>query len=641
MENLTGRVVGHYRLANAIDEAGVAPVYRAQHIHYDRPAAVKIFTTRLSEHPTLRARFQATAQTLTQLRHESLVRTTDFIVEDELVAVAMALLDAESLDQELIRRAAPYSADEALSRILPVADALTHAHSRGGVHGGLTPSKVMLSYEQDKQRVRVLGFGVASVLGNPLPKGQDDHRSDPRWYLSPEQCRTPSHFGPAADQYALAAILYQLLTGQAPCVGDSDAEILDAHRHAIPTSPETLTPGLPNGLAELVVRALAKNPEGRWTSMDAFASALRESIPTPVATVPPPTHRQVDIVAPVEPAPAPPAAQPPTPMPTPVATEADQLAAVHPAMSVHRVAPPNPAAQYPPGRAQAMWSAEAPPPNHAHRNTTILWVLILAFVAAGSAAVAVYALLSTSDKSVEKATDTAQVPAGGGSAQPAASPPAPPRSPDAAVQKVPIPLPGPGPTAGLPRTGSAACDRYLRAYKCYIDKMPAAVHGPALKALRKTAEAYRKMAASPAVRGSVETSCNQAYDALARAMGNLPQAQGCFTVRPAPRPLPQPQPQPQPKPPSQTIPLQRPATTSLGVASCDAYLRMYRCFLNKIPSLSKAALQKTYDNLLKSWKRAASTPAGKIALDRACVMAASAFRKSLAGNPTAKGCLKK
>jgi len=615
MESLTGQVVGHYRLTHAIDDRGVCPVYRADHIHYGNPAAVKVLTSRLSDHPSLREWFQREAETLTRIRHPNLVRVTDFIVEDEFLALAMALLEGESLEQELTRRQTPYTASEAAPRILPAAATLAAAHAQGGLHGALTPSKVMLTLAADGTLVpRILGFGVAPILqfrrptpahpASAAPTSSPRGQSNPLWYLAPEQCRAEPTLGPAVDQYGLAVLLYQLLTGRVPCDGVTDEQILEAHLHQMPPSPAQLAPGLPPPLASVLLRALAKNPEERWPTVDAFAGALREAIPPSTAVVPPPTHQQSTVE---------------TQRP-PAVTNAVPPAGLTPTAPIRHGMP----------QPQPQWGANAPPAGHPRGHLVTWWILVLAFVVAGSAALIVWALMSR---------NAPEPPARGSSATPSPRPfntPSdprhgkPPMTPDAGAQPVPIPLqplPIPAPIA---RTGSETCDRYLKGYQCYVDRLPAVARAPATTALHKMADTWRKMITAAGARDIVEASCKSAYETMTRGLKGQPLAKGCFPALPNPRPPTQ--------PPSQTGPA--PATATIGVPACDAYVRVYRCFQSKMPPSVQAPMEKAIDQVLSAWKTAAVTAQGKKGLKMACEMALAAFRKTVTSYAGARDCVK-
>lgn len=625
MESLTGRVVGHYRLTQCIDDGGAAPVYRAEHIHYGKPAAVKVLTARLSDHPSLRERFQKEAETITRFRHPNIVRVSDFIVEDEIVALAMALIDGESLDRELTRRKAAYTASEAAPRILPVAAALAQAHTQGGVHGALTPSKVMLTLGDGGQMPRLLGFGVASILQLPQPQGALGGRSNPCWYLAPEQCRTSPALGPAADQYSLAVMLYQLLTGRVPCDGETDAQILDAHLHHTPASPNQLAPGLPPALASILLRALAKNPEGRWPTVDAFAAALREAIPPVEAAVPPPTHRQSTVATVATVAAGPPAAVAPAALaPTaPVESPPAPTAPSTPAPSA-----PAPAAPAAPAAPIPTPTAPASAAHLARRRVVTWWLLVLAVVVATSATLIVYALMSSNAPDKPPTSTSASPRTATGTM--ASGPPTrtPPSATDAGVQRVPIPLPRPVPTAPNLRTGSESCDRYLRAFKCYLDRLPPITRGPATTALQKMANTWRNMVAGPGGRDIAEVACKNAYAAMASTTQNQALARGCFTHQPNPGPI-------TPAPPQIN-----PATPVIGIPACDTYLRLYRCFQSKLPAYTSAAMKKAIATVQQNWKSLAATPHGKKGLRTACESALSIFRRTLATNPYGKGCVK-
>jgi eukaryotic-like serine/threonine-protein kinase len=273
-----GTVVDRYRLLSKLGGGGMGAVYRAEHAHLGRPVALKLLHPHLTSQRDVVERFFREARSASEVASEHIVQVTDFgTAADGVNFLVMELLSGESL-KEAMDRDRPFTIPRAMQIGIQIAEALSAAHKKGVVHRDLKPANIVLEKRpQNPDFVKVLDFGIAKltergpgaatltqtgvVMGTPA-------------YMSPEQA-SGAKVDARADVYALGIILYEMLVGRPPFVGDVVTQVLLAHVTTMPAPPRTLRPDLPVDLEALVLRCLAKHPAGRPASMEEVAATLQ------------------------------------------------------------------------------------------------------------------------------------------------------------------------------------------------------------------------------------------------------------------------------------------------------------------------------------------------------------------------------
>ncbi|MFO0847283.1 MAG: FHA domain-containing serine/threonine-protein kinase [Gemmataceae bacterium] len=242
-------------------------VYLAHDTVLDRPVAVKI--PRQFTAPEAAARFLREAQAAARLRHPNICPTYDAGQADGTHYLTMQYIPGEPLAHR-VGRDRPLPPAEAARVVRVIAEAMHYAHEEGVVHRDLKPANVMLD---DRGEPVVMDFGLARRAGDPRHTSDGTALGTPA-YMPPEQLAGDTRrVGPWSDVYSLGAVLYELLTGQPPFTGDLFA--LLAQIPADPPAPPTdRRPGLDRRFDDIALRALAKDPAGRWASMRALADAL-------------------------------------------------------------------------------------------------------------------------------------------------------------------------------------------------------------------------------------------------------------------------------------------------------------------------------------------------------------------------------
>jgi serine/threonine-protein kinase len=266
-------------------------VYLAREPAHDRHVALKVIPVADGVGLELAQRFERQAQTSQRLQHAHIVPVWAFGTSHTFLWYSMEYVRGQTL-ADVLRESGPLSLDRCLGIAEQVATALDYAHRHGVVHGDLKPTNVLF----DDRWIRVSDFAILDAFGRHAASGRAGPMLRMPEYMAPEQfyARTP---GPSGDQYALAIIVHQILTGTPPFIGDSFEEVARRQANDRPPVLTDIRKDVPPAVAEAVARALSKNPADRFQTVLEFVTALA-----------------VGAAAPAQPLGAPAVRRPPTPV---------------------------------------------------------------------------------------------------------------------------------------------------------------------------------------------------------------------------------------------------------------------------------------------------------------------------------------
>ncbi|MGW0485697.1 protein kinase domain-containing protein [Nonomuraea sp. NPDC003214] len=273
---LIGQEVAGYYIEDIVGKGGMAVVYLALDPRLSRRVALKILNPVLSVDDRFRQRFILESRTVASIEHPNIIPIYEANADaDGVLYIAMRYVDGLDL-RRLIHDRGPLPLGRANRIFAQVAAALDAAHAHDLIHRDVKPANILLAGEH----VYLTDFGITKHRTSISGLTQTDQFIGTPRYMSPEQINK-EHIDGSADQYALACVVYEGLSGRLPFQRDNDIALLWAHLAEQPAPLTTLRPGLPPAVDAVMSRALAKSPEQRYPSCTAFVDALRAAIDTP------------------------------------------------------------------------------------------------------------------------------------------------------------------------------------------------------------------------------------------------------------------------------------------------------------------------------------------------------------------------
>ena len=274
--------IGKYEIIEEIGRGGFAVVYRAHDTKMEREVALKVITGGFTEEAAFVARFRQEARTAANLRHPNIVPVYDFGEVDGALYLAMALIGEGRTLRDLLEAEAPLELTRALAILTPLATALDDLHGQDPplTHRDIKPANVLLDGDAARPWVVLTDFGLVRSLRASTELTQSGSILGTPAYMAPEQADSArwGEVTPRADLYALGVVAYQMCTGHAPFEDTSPVVVLRLHADKAPPDPREVNPDLPDAVAEVILKALAKQPEDRYPSAGAFARALMEAL---------------------------------------------------------------------------------------------------------------------------------------------------------------------------------------------------------------------------------------------------------------------------------------------------------------------------------------------------------------------------
>ena len=265
---MTETVGNRYELGDLLGRGGMAEVHQAVDLRLGRPVAVKQLRTDLAVDPTFQARFRREAQSAAGLNHPTIVAVYDTGEETDprsgvsIPYIVMELVEGVTL-RDVLRDGRKILPERALELTQGVLDALGYSHKAGIIHRDIKPANVMLTANGS---VKVMDFGIArAVADTSATMTQTAAVIGTAQYLSPEQARGET-VDARSDLYSAGCLLYELLVGRPPFIGDSPVSVAIQHVREPPVPPSQLDPVISPDIDAITLKALAKDPADRYQS---------------------------------------------------------------------------------------------------------------------------------------------------------------------------------------------------------------------------------------------------------------------------------------------------------------------------------------------------------------------------------------
>ncbi|MFN2269760.1 MAG: protein kinase domain-containing protein, partial [Anaerolineae bacterium] len=286
-----GENVGAYRIVEKLGQGGMATVYKAYHPALDRYVAIKVMHPAFLEDPNFLARFQREARIVAKLDHPHIIPIYDFAEHNGNPYLVIRFIEGETLKARIDR--GPIEPQEILRIAQAVGEALTYAHGQGILHRDIKPSNVLLTPDGG---VYLADFGLARMAEAGESTLSRDMMMGTPQYISPEQAKGIRKLDARTDVYSLGVVLYELLVGRAPFTADTPYAIVHDHIFTPLPMPRELKPDLPESLERVLLKALAKEPDDRFQSVEELIAALGSALEPPAkpkpketVVVPPPS----------------------------------------------------------------------------------------------------------------------------------------------------------------------------------------------------------------------------------------------------------------------------------------------------------------------------------------------------------------
>jgi serine/threonine-protein kinase len=260
---------GRYRVEQELGRGGMAKVYRGEDTVLGRTVAIKILAPQFADDPNFVTRFRREAQAAARISNQSLVSVFDTGSDDGVHYIVMEFVEGRTL-ADFLTGGGRIMPERAIDIAMDVCRALDAAHAQGVIHRDIKPGNIMLTPRGD---VKVADFGIARVVTTAETVAQTAAVLGTASYLSPEQAQGQPVDG-RTDIYSLGCVLYEMVTGRPPFLGDSPVAVASKQVLEQPGPPSKLNRDVSPDLDAVILRALAKNPANRYQSAEEFRADL-------------------------------------------------------------------------------------------------------------------------------------------------------------------------------------------------------------------------------------------------------------------------------------------------------------------------------------------------------------------------------
>ncbi|MCM3732217.1 Stk1 family PASTA domain-containing Ser/Thr kinase [Fictibacillus nanhaiensis] len=252
------RVSGRYKLLEVIGDGGMAIVYRAKDLILDRDVAVKVLRSEFNKDEDFIRRFKREAESATSLDHPNIVSIYDVGEDEEIYFIVMEYVQGKTLKQ-YIKEHGKISVEESLHIMKQIVSGMAVAHDHGIIHRDIKPHNILIT---ENGTAKLTDFGIALAITSATITHTNSILGSVH-YFSPEQARG-GIANAKSDIYSFGAVLYEMVTGRVPFVGDSPVSVALKHLQENVIEPRRLNPEIPQSVENIILKSLAKNPLRRY-----------------------------------------------------------------------------------------------------------------------------------------------------------------------------------------------------------------------------------------------------------------------------------------------------------------------------------------------------------------------------------------